>query len=231
MTGLGTMVNCAAIIGGCAVGLILRKGFPEKWQETIMYGVALCIFLIGLEMAQKSQNVILVIASIVIGSIIGEMLDINGKLNRFGAWVEKKMLGNRTQTSGSFGKAFISASLVFCIGAMALVGRLEEGLTGNHQILFAKSMLDCILSIIFGANMGAGVALSAVPVGLYQGSITLLAAWMQNLLTPDVIREVSATGGVLIMAIGIVQARLLPIRLANQIPALPVAILLVKIFM
>lgn len=231
MTGLGTMVNCAAIIGGCAVGLILRKGFPEKWQETIMYGVALCIFLIGLEMAQKSQNVILVIASIVIGSIIGEMLDINGKLNRFGALVEKKMLGNRTQTSGSFGKAFISASLVFCIGAMAIVGSIEEGLTGNHQILFAKAMLDCILSIIFGANMGAGVALSAVPVGLYQGSITLLAAWMQNLLTPDVIREVSATGGVLIMAIGIVQARLLPIRLANQIPALPVAILLVKIFM
>ena len=231
MTGLGTMVNCAAIIGGCAVGLILRKGFPEKWQETIMYGVDLCIFLIGLEMAQKSQNVILVIASIVIGSIIGEMLDINGKLNRFGAWVEKKMLGNRTQTSGSFGKAFISASLVFCIGAMAIVGSIEEGLTGNHQILFAKAMLDCILSIIFGANMGAGVALSAVPVGLYQGSITLLAAWMQNLLTPDVIREVSATGGVLIMAIGIVQARLLPIRLANQIPALPVAILLVKIFM
>ena len=231
MTGLGTMVNCAAIIGGCAVGLILRKGFPEKWQETIMYGVALCIFLIGLEMAQKSQNVILVIASIVIGSIIGEMLDINGKLNRFGAWVEKKMLGNRTQTSGSFGKAFISASLVFCIGAMAIVGSIEEGLTGNHQILFAKAMLDCILSIIFGANMGAGVAFSAVPVGLYQGSITLLAAWMQNLLTPDVIREVSATGGVLIMAIGIVQARLLPIRLANQIPALPVAILLVKIFM
>ncbi len=231
MTGLGTMVNCAAIIGGCAVGLILRKGFPEKWQETIMYGVALCIFLIGLEMAQKSQNVILVIASIVIGSIIGEMLDINGKLNHFGAWVEKKMLGNRTQTSGSFGKAFISASLVFCIGAMAIVGSIEEGLTGNHQILFAKAMLDCILSIIFGANMGVGVALSAVPVGLYQGSITLLAAWMQNLLTPDVIREVSATGGVLIMAIGIVQARLLPIRLANQIPALPVAILLVKIFM
>ena len=231
MTGLGTMVNCAAIIGGCAVGLILRKGFPEKWQETIMYGVALCIFLIGLEMAQKSQNVILVIASIVIGSIIGEMLDINGKLNRFGAWVEKKMLGNRTQTSGSFGKAFIAASLVFCIGAMAIVGSIEEGLTVNHQILFAKAMLDCILSIIFGANMGAGVALSAVPVGLYQGSITLLAAWMQNLLTPDVIREVSATGGVLIMAIGIVQARLLPIRLANQIPALPVAILLVKIFM
>lgn len=103
MTGLGTMVNCAAIIAGCAVGLILKKGFPEKWQETIMYGVALCIFLIGVEMAQKSQNIVLVIASVVIGSIIGEMLDIQEKLNAFGAWVEKKLLGDRGQTSGSFG--------------------------------------------------------------------------------------------------------------------------------
>jgi len=97
MTGIGTMVNCAAIIVGCAVGLILKKGFPEKWQETIMYGVALCIFLIGLVMAQESQNVILVIASVVIGSVIGEMLDLDGKLNRFGSWVEKKLLGESQQ--------------------------------------------------------------------------------------------------------------------------------------
>ncbi|HBX75296.1 MAG: DUF554 domain-containing protein [Acidaminococcaceae bacterium] len=230
MTGLGTLVNCAAILAGCAVGLILKKGFPEKWQETIMYGVALCIFLIGVQMAQKSQNVVLVIASVVIGSIIGEMLDIQTKLDTFGLWVEKKLLGDRG-TSGSFGKGFISASLIFCIGAMAIIGSIEDGLTGNHQILFAKAMLDGILSIIFGANMGAGVALSAVPVGLYQGTITLLASWMQNLLTPDIIQEVSATGGVLIMAIGIVQAKLLPIRLANQIPALPAAVLLAKLFL
>ena len=223
MTGLGTMVNCAAIVAGCAVGLILKKGFPEKWQETIMYGVALCIFLIGVEMAQKSQNVVLVIASVVIGS--------KEKLNAFGAWVEKKLLGDRGQDAGSFGRGFISASLIFCIGAMAIVGSIEDGLTGNHQILFAKAMLDGILSIIFAANMGAGVGLSAVPVGLYQGSITMLASWMQNLLTPEIIREVSAAGGVLIMAIGVVQAKLLPIRLANQIPALPVAILLAKLFL
>ncbi len=231
MIGLGTMVNCAAIIAGCAVGLILKKGFPEKWQETIMYGVALCIFLIGVEMAQKSQNMLLVIASVVIGSIIGEMLEIHEKLNAFGAWVEKKLLGEKRQDSGSFGRGFISASLIFCIGAMAIVGSIEDGLTGNHQILFAKAMLDGILSIIFGANMGAGVALSAVPVGLYQGTITLLASWMQNLLTPDIIREVSAAGGILIMAIGVVQAKLLPIHLANQIPALPVAVLLAKLFL
>ena len=114
MTGLGTMVNCAAIVAGCAVGLILKKGFPEKWQETIMYGVALSIFLIGVEMAQKSQNVVLVIASVVIGSVIGEMLDLDGKLNRFGAWAERKLLGDRQQVAGTFGRAFVSASLLFC---------------------------------------------------------------------------------------------------------------------
>jgi hypothetical protein len=187
--------------------------------------------LIGVEMAQKSQNVVLVIASVVIGSIIGEMLDLHEKLNAFGAWVEKKLLGDREQDAGSFGRGFISSSLIFCIGAMAIVGSIEDGLTGNHQILFAKAMLDGILSIIFGANMGAGVALSAVPVGLYQGTITLLASWMQNLLTPEIIREVSAAGGILIMAIGIVQAKFLPIRLANQLPALPVAVLLAKLFL
>ena len=159
------------------------------------------------------------------------MLDLHEKLNAFGAWVEKKLLGNRGKDAGSFGRGFISASLIFCIGAMAIVGSIEDGLTGNHQILFAKAMLDGILSIIFGANMGAGVALSAVPVGLYQGTITLLASWMQNLLTPGIIREVSAAGGVLIMAIGIVQAKLLPIRLANQLPALPIAVLLAKLFL
>ena len=225
------MVNCAAIIAGCAVGLILKKGFPEKWQETIMYGVALCIFLIGVEMAQKSQNAVLIIASVVTGSVIGEMLDLDGKLNRFGAWAERKILGEQRQASGTFGRAFVSASLLFCIGAMAIVGSIEDGLTGNHQILFAKATLDCILSIIFSANMGAGVALSALPVGLYQGSITLLASWMQSILTPEIIREVSATGGVLMMSIGIVQAKLARIRLANQIPALPVAVLLAKVFL
>lgn len=231
MIGLGTVVNCAAIIAGCAVGLILKKGFPEKWQETIMYGVALCVFLIGVEMAQKSQHFLLIIVGIVIGTIIGEILDIDGHLNQFGVWVEKIVLGNRRQTASSFGQGFISASLIFCIGAMSIIGSLEDGLSGKHEILFTKAMLDGIFSIIFGANMGAGVALSSLSVGLYQGVLTLLASWMRPFLTPDLITEISATGGVLIMSIGVVQAKLAKIRLANQIPSLFVAILLAKVFL
>lgn len=231
MTGLGTMVNCAAILAGCAVGLILKKGFPEKWQETIMYGMALCIFLIGVEMAQKSQHLLLIIGSIVIGSIIGEALEIEDKLNRFGLWMEKLLVGHGPgQPSGFFGRGFISASLIFCIGAMSIVGSLEDGLTGRHEILFTKAMLDGIFSIILGANMGAGVALSFLPVGLYQGTLTLLASWLQVFLTEEIIAEISATGGILIMSIGLVQAKLAKIRLANQIPSLLVVIFLIKVF-
>ena len=197
MIGLGTVVNCAAILLGCAVGLILKKGFPEKWRETIMYGVALSVFLIGVQMAQKSQNVILVILSIVIGSVVGEALDLDGKMNRFGHWVEKKILGEKKGTAATFGQGFITATLIYCIGAMAIVGSLEDGLNGNHQILYTKAVLDGILSVILSANMGAGVGLSAVPVGLYQGGMTLLAS----------------------------------IRLANQIPALLVVVILAQFFL
>ena len=231
MIGLGTVVNCAAILLGCAVGLILKKGFPEKWRETIMYGVALSVFLIGVQMAQKSQNVILVILSIVIGSVVGEALDLDGKMNRFGHWAEKKILGEKQGTATTFGQGFITATLIYCIGAMAIVGSLEDGLNGNHQILYTKAVLDGILSVILSANMGAGVGLSAVPVGLYQGGMTLLAFWLQNLLTPEIIAEISATGGVMIMSIGVVQAQLASIRLANQIPALLVVVILAQFFL
>lgn len=231
MIGLGTVVNCAAILLGCAVGLILKKGFPEKWRETIMYGVALSVFLIGVQMAQKSQNVILVILSIVIGSVVGEALDLDGKMNRFGHWVEKKILGEKKGTATTFGQGFITATLIYCIGAMAIVGSLEDGLNGNHQILYTKAVLDGILSVILSANMGAGVGLSAVPVGLYQGGMTLLVFWLQNLLTPEIIAEISATGGIMIMSIGVVQAQLASIRLANQIPALLVVVILAQFFL
>lgn len=231
MIGLGTVVNCAAILLGCAVGLILKKGFPEKWRETIMYGVALSVFLIGVQMAQKSQNVILVILSIVIGSVVGEALDLDGKMNRFGHWVEKKILGEKKGTAATFGQGFITATLIYCIGAMAIVGSLEDGLNGNHQILYTKAVLDGILSVILSANMGAGVGLSAVPVGLYQGGMTLLVFWLQNLLTPEIIAEISATGGIMIMSIGVVQAQLASIRLANQIPALLVVVILAQFFL
>jgi len=231
MPGLGTIVNCAAILAGSLLGLILKRGFPEKWQQTIMQGIGICTFVIGLQMAQESKKIILVIISIAVGTVIGEALDLDGRLQRFGEAIQKKILGEKKSMGSTFGEAFVTASLIFCIGAMAILGSLEDGLRGNHEILFAKATLDGIMSVIFTAHLGVGTALSAVPVGLYQGSITLLAVFLQKILTPQIITEIAATGGILIMAIGINLAGLCKIRLANQIPALVVAFVLARYFL
>ena len=197
-----------------------------------MQGITLCIFVIGCQMAFQSKNIIVVIVSIAVGTIIGEMLDIDSRLQRFGNWVEVKMVGKRnTGTGGAIGEGFIAASLIYCIGAMAIVGSIQDGLTGDHQILFAKSTLDGMTSIIFTANLGVGVGLSAVSVLIYQGLITILAAHLQSLMTPALMAEITATGGILIMAIAVNMSKVIQIRIANQIPSLVVVVLLVHFFM
>ena len=197
-----------------------------------MQGITLCIFVIGCQMAFQSKNIIVVIVSIAVGTIIGEMLDIDSRLQRFGNWVEVKMVGKRnTGTGGAIGEGFIAASLIYCIGAMAIVGSIQDGLTGDHQILFAKSTLDGMTSIIFTANLGVGVGLSAVSVLIYQGLITILAAHLQSLMTPALMAEITATGGILIMAIAVNMSKVIQIRIANQIPSLVVVALLVHFFM
>lgn len=231
MIGLGTLVNCAAIIAGSLAGAILQRGFPDKWKETLLAGMGLCTFVIGLNMAQKSANIIYVVVSIALGILLGEWLDIDGHLNRFGKWVEGKLLRGKEAAPGkySLGDAFVSASLLFCIGAMAIIGSITDGITGDHAILFAKASLDFIMSLVLASTLGIGVALSAVPVLLYQGSITLLALWMQSFMTDAVIAELSATGGIMIMAIGLNLIGVTKLRLANMIPGIVVIILITAI--
>lgn len=221
MIGMGTIANSAAIIGGTMLGLILKRGLPEKWQQTIMQGVALCIFIVGLQMAIKTNNIVIQAVSLVIGSIIGEAMDIDGNLQRFGNWAGTKLYsGKSSGAAAKISEGFVSATLIFCIGAMAVVGALQDGLKSDPTILYAKSTLDCIISIILSANMGVGVALSAFSVFLYQGSITLMAGFLQPVMTEAVLNEVSACGGILIMAIGINTLKLLQIRIGNQLPAI-----------
>ena len=141
----------AAILGGSMLGLVLKRGFPQKWQETILQGVGLCILVIGLQMALQSKQIILVIVSIVLGTAVGEALDIDNYLTRFGNWVEAKVARHKQSSTpaGSIGEGFIAASLIYCIGAMAIVGSIQDGLVGDHQILFAKSTLDGITAVTF----------------------------------------------------------------------------------
>lgn len=222
MIGLGTIANAAAIIFGSCIGALLKKGFPERFQETIMYGIALCIFIIGTKMALTANQIVIIICCLVFGALIGEFLDLNGRFERFGAMVEKRFIKQPAEgeKKSTFGEGFISASLIFCIGAMAIVGSIEDGLGGNPQTLYAKATLDGIISMILAANLGMGVALSAVSVGIYQGTLTLLASFLVSFTTPALLNEISATGGILIMAIGLNSAKLTNIRIANLIPAI-----------
>lgn len=215
----GTIVNCVMIALGGGLGLLLKSKISPKYQETIMQGLGLSVLLIGLTMAIKTQNVLIVTISMIIGAVIGELIDIDGKLNRAG----ERLSARFRSSGGMIGKAFVTTSLVYCIGAMAIIGALQDGLTGDASTLYAKAMLDGTAAVIFTATLGIGVILSIIPVFIYQGSITLLATWLAPLLTDAVICEVTAVGGLLIVGIGLSLLKICQIKIANLLPAVLVA--------
>lgn len=228
MPGLGTIMNCVAIVIGSLVGVVLKRGLPEKWQQTMMGGIALCIVVIGLQMAMKTNNIIITIMSLVIGAIIGEAIDIEEKMARLGQWVGGKVAKGDASIAAKIAEGFVNASILFCTGAMAIVGSIQDGILADHTTLFAKATLDGIISLILAANVGIGVMLSAISVGIYQGSITLLAGVVEPYVTPVILAEVTASGGVMIMAIGTNMLNVTKIRIANLLPGMiPAAILAV----
>lgn len=218
---LGTIVNSLAIIGGALVGILFGKALPEKIKKTVIQGIGLAVILIGLRMALTTNNPLVVIGSLVLGGIIGEWIDIEDKLQQLGKWLESKFAKGE---NGNFTKGFVSSSLMFCVGAMAIMGALESGLKGVHDTLYAKSMLDGITSIVLASSMGIGVLVSAVPVFLYQGGITISAALLQGFLSDPVIAEMSATGGLLIVGIGLNILEIKEIKVGNLLPAIFVAV-------
>jgi len=213
---IGTFTNAGAIAAGALLGFLLQRGIPEKVKRTVMQGMALAIMLIGIQMALETKNPLIVIISLVLGGVTGELIDIEKRLNGIGEFLERRM-GNR---GSGIAPAFVTSSLVFCVGAMAVVGSIQEGLTGQYSTLLAKSLLDGIASIFFASTMGIGVIFSAVPVFLYQVSLTLLAGLMKNLLSNDVIAEVSSIGGLLIVGIGMNILGLRQIKVGNLLPAI-----------
>jgi len=213
---LGTIVNTLSIIVGSLIGLSFRGKIPEKYSQTIMHGIGLAVVLIGIKTALNTDAILIVIISFVIGSIIGEFLCIEDRLESLGLWIGKRFSG----TSDGIAKGFVSASLLYCVGAMAIVGAMESGLTGNHQTLFAKSILDGVGSIIFASTMGIGVIFSAISVFVYQGLITVAASSIKPYLLPEVVSQMSAVGGLLIFAIGINLLDIKKIKIGNMLPAI-----------
>lgn len=213
---LGTVVNVITIIMGSLLGILVKKGINDDYKDTIMNGVGLAVLVIGITGGIETKNTVLVIVSLVLGSIIGEIIAIEARLDKLGGIMEKRF----GKGDSNFSKAFVTASLVYCVGAMAIVGSLESGLNGNNDILFAKSVLDGITAVIFASSLGIGVAFSAIPVFIYQGGISLLANLVKDLLTDAVVLEMSAVGGILIMAIGINILGIKKIKVANMLPAI-----------
>jgi hypothetical protein len=213
---LGTVVNAIAIIVGSLIGLVCRGGIPAKYAETVMQAMGLAVILIGIMAAIQTEDLLLVIVSLAVGSVIGELVAIEDRLEAMGQWFQKKLSG----TGSDISRGFVTATLLFCVGSMAVVGSLESGLTGNHQILFAKSLIDGISSIIFSASLGIGVMLSALSVFIYQGALTLSASFMKPFLVPEVVVQMSAVGGLLIMAIGFNLLEVKKIKVGNMLPAI-----------
>ena len=223
---IGTLVNAAAIIVGSLLGLLVRKGLPQRIKDALMAGMGLCVILIGLKGALGTGSEMLVILSVVLGGIIGAGLKIEYHLDRLGQRIQ-----NRFTSDGdsSLGKGFVTATLIFCVGAMAIVGSMDSGLRGDHSTLFAKSVLDGVMSIVLASTLGPGVMLSAMAILIYQGGIALLAQAVAPMLTERVITEMSAVGGLLIMGIGLNMIRKQHIPVGDLLPAIFLPLLLTMV--
>ena len=212
---LGTLVNVASIIAGSLVGLLFKGRISEKYNKTIIQSISLGVILIGFKSAFQCDDFILIIISLAIGSLVGEICKIEHRLENAGEWIENKF----SKKSEGFAAGFVTTTLLYCVGAMAIVGSLESGLTGNHNTLFAKSTLDGIAAIIFSSTMGIGVLFSSVSVLLYQGTITLAAGYIKPFLIPEVIAQMSSVGGLLIVGLGINMLGTHKIKVGNMLPA------------
>ncbi|WP_311774054.1 DUF554 domain-containing protein [Metabacillus elymi] len=225
----GSVVNAVGIIVGTFIGLLLRK-IPDQMKQTVMIAIGLSVVILGIDMALKSDNFFIVIVSLIVGSLVGEWLRIEDYLHRIGTTLEQKI--GKSQ-SGNIAQGFVTATLIFVVGAMAIVGSLDSGLRQDHSVLLTKSMIDGFTSIVLASTLGIGVLFSALPVFLYQGGIALLANVIHQFLSDSLlnllIAELTATGGVLILAIGINMLGIKQIRVANLLPSILIVTIIVLI--
>lgn len=223
----GTIINAGAIVIGGLIGLSIGGRFPVTMVNGIMHGVSLVVLIVGLQMALQTGNAIIVLLSVVLGGIIGESLLLEDRFNQLSRRLEERYARGG---EGQFTRGFVAASLLYCIGPMAITGAFQNGLLGDYSILLTKSFLDGISAVALAAGLGYGVVFSAVPVLLYQGTLAFGAIWVKPLLSPGVVTEMTATGGVLILGIGLSMLEIKKLRIANFLPALGVVIPLVYLW-
>ena len=217
----GTIVNSVCIIIGSLLGLFFTK-IPERYKETVMHGIGLAVILIGLQMAFSTENIIVVLLSLLTGAIIGEFFHLEAGLNRLGTWIGSKMATSNNDIS--IAQGFVTASLIFVIGAMSVIGALDSGIRGDHEILITKGILDGFMALVLTTTLGFGVIFAVVPVFVYQGLIALLATqidkWLPEVFLNGLIVEVTGVGGLLIVAIGLNILNIVQIRIGNLLPSI-----------
>ncbi|MCK5856372.1 MAG: DUF554 domain-containing protein [Bacteroidales bacterium] len=219
---LGTLVNVGAVIAGSLLGLVIHKRMPEKITKLVFQAIGLFTLFLGFTMAGNTSNYLIIIFSLVIGAIIGELLNIEKQINKLSDWLKTKS----GSSNAKFSEGFLSSFLLFCMGSMTILGAIEEGIGGNPDLLLAKSVLDGFSSIALAAAMGIGVLFSAIPLLIYQGGLTLFASYLQDYLTTPMINELTAVGGIILIGLGINILEIKQIRVINMTPALFVAVLL-----
>jgi uncharacterized membrane protein YqgA involved in biofilm formation len=243
MIGLGTLGNMAAIILGATIGMIIKGGLKQKFRETIMNALGLAVMFIGISGALQGMftvgedglhtaNVMLMIVSLALGAFFGELIDIEARLDRVGEFI-KASLKVKGEKGRNFVESFVNSSLLFCIGAMAIVGSLRDGLSGDASMLYAKGVIDGTMAVFFASTLGIGVYFSILPLGIYQGAITLSAKYIEPFLSDRLISNISFIGSVLIFGIGINMVFGKKIKCGNLLPAVlvPVAYeFLMKLF-
>lgn len=218
----GAIFNAVCIFLGGILGILIKKGIPERVNDCVMKGLGLCVCYVGISGSLKGENVVIAILSMALGAIIGSGIDIDGNLNKAGKAIERKFIKN---SDGKFAEAFISFSLLVCVGAMAIVGSLESGLNLNHDTLVAKSIIDGISAIVMASTMGVGVIFSGICVFIYEGLLTVFASFMTGILSETVINEITCVGSLIILAIGLNMMKITNIKIGNYLPAIFLPIL------
>lgn len=235
MIGLGTLANMAAILFGSAIGILLQGGLKQRFQTTIMNALGLAVMFVGISGALQgifivkgenveTANVMLMIISLAIGAFFGELIDIEARLDHVGEWI-KASLKVKGEKGKNFVEGFVNSSLLFCIGAMAIIGALQDGLSGDASMLYAKSIIDGTVAIFFASTLGIGVFFSIIPLGIYQGLITLSAKYIEPLLSEQMIANLSFIGSILIFGIGINMIFGKKIKCGNLLPAVLVPVI------
>ena len=220
----GTIFNTLAIIAGAMIGVIAKKAIPQRMGDLVMSAIPIVVMVLGVQFGIASSNILIVIVSLVVGGIIGEWIDIDRRLDDFGVRIQSRMKGG----DSNFSAAFVSTTLIYCVGSMAILGSIESGINGNHTILYTKSLMDGISAIFFASTLGAGVIFSGISVFIYQGILTVLAGYIGPYLSPEVVTEMSASGGILLIALSFTILGIKKIKVANLLPAifLPVILML-----